>query len=212
MNGISKNNFVFINCPFDDHYRPLFHTAAFTIFACGYNPRCAWEIGDAAAQRVTGILGLIGECRLSVHDLCRAQPGEDIRFNMPFELGLFVAARHFGGPAHKAKKALVLHETAYEYQRFLSDMAGSDFHAYGGRPDFLCRHVRDFLAKDCATERALYGHKIIIEQMEAFQVKLVSSADADGLDIDNLQFVDYMHILKENDIFECAVKLGDRAS
>jgi len=100
----------------------------------------------------------------------------------------------------------------YEYQRFLSDMAGSDFHAYGGRPDFLCRHVRDFLAKDCAPERALYGHKIIIEQMEAFQVKLVSSADADGLDIDNLQFVDYMHILKENDIFECAVKLGDRAS
>ncbi|KAA5803779.1 hypothetical protein F1654_08245 [Alkalicaulis satelles] len=210
MNGISENKFVFINCPFDENYRQLFYLAAFTIFACGYTPRCAWELGDAAAQRVTGILGLIDQCRLSVHDLCRAKTGEDIRFNMPFELGLFVAARHFGGSEHEAKKAMVLHEKAYEYQRFLSDMAGSDFHAYDGRSDLYCKHIRDFLAKDCAADRALYGHKIIIEKMEAFEVRLASAADADGLDIENLQFVDYMHILTENDVFECAVKPGNR--
>ncbi|MBI1265218.1 MAG: hypothetical protein GC187_10850 [Alphaproteobacteria bacterium] len=205
MKEIYDNKHVFINCPFDDHYKPLFNLAVFTIFACGYEPRCAWELGDAASQRVTGILRLIGECRLSVHDLCRARPGDDIRFSMPFELGLFAAARHFGGEEHEAKKAMVLHETAYEYQRFLSDMSGSDFHPYSGSEELFCKHIRDFLAKDCAPARSLIGHKKIIEKMEAFEVGLVSAADENGLDTDDLQFVDYLHILRKNDVFGCAL-------
>jgi hypothetical protein len=32
---------VFLNCPFDDEYRPLLRAAAFTIHACGFTARIA---------------------------------------------------------------------------------------------------------------------------------------------------------------------------
>lgn len=38
---------VFINCPFDDAYRPLFHALLFTIQDAGYIARCALERIDA---------------------------------------------------------------------------------------------------------------------------------------------------------------------
>ena len=32
---------VFINCPFDEQYKPLFHAAVFAVIDCGFIPRCA---------------------------------------------------------------------------------------------------------------------------------------------------------------------------
>jgi len=39
---------VFVNCPFDTQYKPLFEAIVFTVFACGFQPRCALEIDDAS--------------------------------------------------------------------------------------------------------------------------------------------------------------------
>jgi hypothetical protein len=33
------NALVFVNCPFDDAYWPLFRARVFAIFACGYRSR-----------------------------------------------------------------------------------------------------------------------------------------------------------------------------
>lgn len=38
---------VFINCPFDDQYLPLFHAIIFTIHNMGFRPRCALEVSNA---------------------------------------------------------------------------------------------------------------------------------------------------------------------
>ena len=46
-----RSRAVFINCPFDGTYQPLFRAMCFTIMACGYLPRCALDESDSAAVR-----------------------------------------------------------------------------------------------------------------------------------------------------------------
>ena len=38
-----KTDRVFINCPFDQNYKPLFEAIIFTIYDCGFRPICALE-------------------------------------------------------------------------------------------------------------------------------------------------------------------------
>ena len=46
------DNSVFINCPFDDSYLPLFRALIFAVFECGLVPRCAQEVYDAGEVRI----------------------------------------------------------------------------------------------------------------------------------------------------------------
>jgi hypothetical protein len=84
---------VFINCPFDDQYQPIFEAIVFGISACGFLPRCAKELPDGGDIRIDNICQLIRDCDYSVHDISRTevadQPYQLPRFNMPLELGLF---------------------------------------------------------------------------------------------------------------------------
>jgi hypothetical protein len=43
---------VFINCPFDGDYQPIFNALIFATFECGLRPRCALEIHDAGEARI----------------------------------------------------------------------------------------------------------------------------------------------------------------
>jgi hypothetical protein len=90
---------VFINCPFDNDYRPLFRAMIFTILRCGFKPRCALEVIDGAATRISKIEKLIEQCPLGIHDISRTELDVKSglpRFNMPLELGLFLGAKRFG--------------------------------------------------------------------------------------------------------------------
>ena len=86
---------VFVNCPFDDGYKAQFRATVFTIMRCGCVPRCALEIVDSAQTRISKIQSIIAECRLGVHDISRTELNQNglPRFNMPFELGLFLGAK-----------------------------------------------------------------------------------------------------------------------
>ncbi len=64
---------VFINCPFDAQYRPLFEAIVFAVFACGFRPRCALEIDDASQVRIDKIFKIIAECKYGVHDISRTE-------------------------------------------------------------------------------------------------------------------------------------------
>ena len=46
--GKAYHQSVFINCPFDDDYKPLFQAMVFTVIRCGYLPRCAKEQDDSS--------------------------------------------------------------------------------------------------------------------------------------------------------------------
>ena len=50
---------VFINCPFDDAYRPIFLAIVFAAFRCGLRPRSALENANSGQVRIDKIIALI---------------------------------------------------------------------------------------------------------------------------------------------------------
>ena len=90
---------VFINCPFDGEYLPIFRAVVFTVSVCGFVPRCSLEHDDASQVRLEKIYRLIGSSAFGIHDISRTElDGENQlpRFNMPLELGFFLGAKQFG--------------------------------------------------------------------------------------------------------------------
>ncbi len=65
--------------------------------------------------------------------------------NMPYELGLFIGAKEFGGGRHRSKISLVLDEQPYRYQKFISDIAGQDIRAHRNSPTETIRGIRNWL-------------------------------------------------------------------
>jgi hypothetical protein len=47
---------VFINCPFDIQFQPLFRAIVFAVEDCGFLARCALEVEDSGEVRVNKIL------------------------------------------------------------------------------------------------------------------------------------------------------------
>jgi hypothetical protein len=58
-----KSNHIFINCPFDPSYRPIFDAIVFSVRYLGFVARCALEDDDAAEFRLSKIERVIEECR-----------------------------------------------------------------------------------------------------------------------------------------------------
>ena len=76
---------VFINCPFDEDYAPVFRALIFTVDACGFVPRSARELDDAGQTRVDKLYAIIEECRYGVHDLSRTELDPDAIPYVDFE-------------------------------------------------------------------------------------------------------------------------------
>jgi len=53
---VNYNISVFINCPFDQEYSPIFQSIIFTVIDCGYIARCASEISDSSEVRIDKII------------------------------------------------------------------------------------------------------------------------------------------------------------
>ena len=141
------NSSVFINCPFDIEYRPLFRALVFTIEVCGFSPRCALEVEDSGETRAEKLIRLIRGSRLGIHDISRTElsPEGLPRFNMPYEFGVFVGLKHSAASIQRQKAVLVLDREPYRYQRFLSDIAGQDIQSHNGRVELLITKVRNWL-------------------------------------------------------------------
>ena len=119
---------VFINCPFDSDYKPLFDAMVFAVFDCGFVPRCSLEVEDAADVRIDKISRIIQECKFGIHDLSRIELNEHgfPRFNMPFELGLFLGAKRYGSGKQREKTCLIFEKEGFDYKEFISDIGGQD--------------------------------------------------------------------------------------
>src|SRR5689334_12727615 len=100
---------VFINCPFDEQYKPLLEVILFTLLYAGLIPRLASEKSDSLEPRVEKIVRLIKECKYSIHDLSRvksAKANEFSRLNMPFELGIDYGCRRIAKNHLRTKRSL----------------------------------------------------------------------------------------------------------
>jgi len=139
---------VFINCPFDEDYRPVFEAVVFLVLDLGFNPRCALEVDDGSQVRIEKIATMIAECPFGVHDLSRVgiDPKTRLpRFNMPLELGLYLGCQRFGGESQRGKNCLILDRDPFRYRAFISDISGQDIHTYDGTPKGAIAALRDWL-------------------------------------------------------------------
>jgi len=107
---------VFINCPFDKRYKKLLDAVVYCILDCGFRPRCALEFSDSSEVRIEKIFRIISECKYGIHDLSRVQLDTTSnlpRFNMPLEVGIFLAAKRFDDRVQKQKVCLILDSKRY---------------------------------------------------------------------------------------------------
>jgi hypothetical protein len=147
---------VFINCPFDKKYFPLLRPLLFTVIYLRFKPRIALEAIDSGDLRLTKIVELIRNSRLSIHDLSRSEAvtaGELFRLNMPFELGIDFGCRLFGKPNQRKKRALVLEAKPHRYKAAISDLAGADIACHDDEPYQVIGVVRGWL-KNVSLEHA----------------------------------------------------------
>ena len=196
---ITVSDSVFINCPFDDDYNEFFNAIVFTVYRCGFYPRCAKEEDDALDTRIDKIMKIINECRYGINDISRIEPDADgfPRFNMPFELGLYFAARKFGNSEQKKKKALVLERDKYAYQRYISDLNGIDTKAHEGNRDRLITQIRNWL-NQASRRSTIPGQNIIITDFDEFyNIALPEMLHENGLDMENLTYNDLCLFIEE---------------
>ncbi|HKP75082.1 MAG TPA: hypothetical protein VJT67_06030 [Longimicrobiaceae bacterium] len=192
------DNSVFINCPFDSTYRPLFEAATFAAYDCGFFPRSALELEDSSQVRIQKIEQIIRESRLAIHDISRTQldPQTQLpRFNMPLELGIFLGAKAFGSGDQRRKAAVVLDQEPYRYQKFISDIAGHDIHAHGGNWREVIFRVRDFLAAQSAGRKILPGGAMVVNRYIQFRCDLTESCCELHLDPASLTFRDLTNFI-----------------
>ena len=140
---------VFINCPFDDGYSPLFDAIVFSAICCGFLPRCAIEAGVSSTPRISRIAAAMSASKYSIHDLSRCQ-GEGssnlARFNMPLELGMAMTEKFRDKDTSTQHDWLALVPEGHVYKRFVSDLAGYDPAGHNGTVESVVPVVMSWLA------------------------------------------------------------------
>lgn len=152
----------------------MFRAIVFSVVDCGYEPRCALEIVDTGQNRLQKIEAIIEQSRFGIHDLSNMELDRHSglpRFNMPFELGLFLGAKRYGGEPQKRKRCLVLDKEPYRYQQAISDISGQDISCHNGDPSDVIRCVRDWL-RTVSRKTDLPGAGHIIDRYRRYEEEL----------------------------------------
>jgi hypothetical protein len=188
---------VFINCPFDGEYLPVFRAIVFTVSVCGLVPRCTLEHEDASQVRIEKIYRLIAASALGIHDISRTELDEENqlpRFNMPLELGFFLGAKQFGAPRHRSKRCLILDRERYRFQKFISDVGGQDIKAHGNSPEMVIRTVRDWL-RNAIGQGTMPGGSHLWDRYQNFTAALPGMCQTAQLTPAHLTFPDFYQLV-----------------
>ena len=170
----NPSDHVFVNCPFDEGFKPIFDVIVFAITDLGFVARSAREEDDGGEFRLAKIQRIIEQCRYGVHDISSVKLDSKHklpRFNMPLELGLFLGCKRYGSNRQRDKVSLIFDQDPYRYQIFISDIAGQDIHAHGNDVKTAIRELRTWLATASKRTR-LAGGKDIFERYQRFQTGL----------------------------------------
>jgi hypothetical protein len=171
----------------------------FTVVDCGFVPRSALEEVDSGQVRVMRIRELIRSSKYAIHDLSRVEVTATSplpRFNMPFEFGLDMGCRWFGDGELKAKRCLVLESRPYRFQTVLSDMAGQDPKYHHSAPHEAITVVRNWL-RTVSGRSTIPGPRRIREHFAEFTCAIPEFAELLGLDLGDIQFVEYVTLVEE---------------
>jgi hypothetical protein len=190
---------VFINCPFDAEYKPIFYAAVFTVVRFGFRARCALETDDAAESRLYKIIKIISECKFAVHDISRTElsPGSQLpRFNMPLELGLWLGAHHLGRKDQAGKSCIVFDRDPYRYNQYISDINGQDIHAHGAGVEGLIKQLTAWLRLQPGGGHVA-GGQAILQEYRDFERILPALSASQNMTPDELTFGDFNVIVTQ---------------
>ncbi len=191
---------VFVNCPFDEDYKQLFQSLIFCIYYCGFFPRSALEDNTATENRLEKIYKMIMESKYGIHDLSRVEI--DVinnvpRFNMPFELGLFLGCNKYSDERkHKLKKCMIVDTSPHRFKISLSDIAGIDGYGHENNPTKVIKVVRDWL-QTTSKSKTIPSSIIINNAYNSFMVELPTICDTLQLDINDLCYNEFVTIVEE---------------
>jgi hypothetical protein len=191
---------VFINCPFDAAFRPLFDALVFAVHDCGYIARSALEVDDASQVRIEKIARIIASCKFGIHDISRTELDSLSglpRFNMPLELGMFLGAKRFGRAEQRDKSCLILDVERYRYQQYISDIAGQDIHAHGGKSDNAIKVVRNWLSNATTKTVRIPGGALIATRHRTFREQLPEACERLRLTEQDLTFNNFVVLVEE---------------
>ena len=191
---------IFINCPFDEEYKPLLRVLLFTVISCGLEPRIASERLDSGEVRIDKIKSLIRKSLFSIHDISRMESkkeGEYARFNLPFELGLDLVCKEYGSHRLLKKRCLILDKEPYRYQKVISDISGNDIRFHKSDPETLIRQVRNWIS-GISDYQLPGGAKIWLYYNEFYSLFEISVKDVgyDDRDIDEMPIYDFISFIK----------------
>lgn len=186
---------VFLNHPIDASFTPIRDALIFAVHDCGFVARSALEASDASENRLDKIYRLIRESRFGIHDLSHTEVSKEglHRFNMPFELGLFLGCKQYGGAGHSRKSSLVLERTRYQSKKFISDLSGADIEAHQNDPERAITHVRNWLQAS-SRRSSVPSAKSIRDRHRIFRTDLphiLQQADMDQSDVTFLDLADF---------------------
>ncbi len=190
---------VFINCPFTDDYKKLFHCIIFCVLACGFRPRSALEAGDAGDIRLDKIVRLIKESQYSIHDLSAVELDSINllpRFNMPFELGLVIGCKKLAGSKYTNRPILIMERSAYTSQKCLSDIAGQDLKSHDRSEARITNIVRTWLLQQ-SKRQDIPGHLRIHNAFVSFYGELPDLCNAAGIDDDEISYPDFVYLAQQ---------------
>lgn len=142
------NRSVFINCPYDAEFAPLFDAIVFATVCCGFVPRSALESGSVAEPRMARITRAMFSSKYSIHDLsrCKGEGSEQLaRFNMPLELGIAIARRYTETDEAQKHDWLLLVPQGHQYGKFVSDLAGFDPKTHDGTAQVMVPRIMSWL-------------------------------------------------------------------
>lgn len=114
------------------------------------------------------------------------------RFNMPFELGLFLGIAR----STSDKNCVVVDSHQYRYQLFISDIAGQDIKAHNNDPRAAVKVVRDWLRSSPRGE-AIPGPSHLWRRYRRFKTQLPVICAALRLKPAEMIFNDYTTVVSE---------------
>jgi hypothetical protein len=147
-------NTVFLNIPYDDQFKRLYIAYISGLIHLGLTPRATIEI-PGGENRLDKILDLNRNCRYSIHDLSRVEldrnpPFPTPRFNMPFELGLAVAAAKIDA---LPDNWFVFESKRHRVSKSLSDLGGTDANVHDGTVSGVMRELGNAFVRQSQNER-----------------------------------------------------------
>ena len=115
---------------------------------------------------------------------------------MPFELGVFLGAKRYGGREQKKKIGLILDRERFRYQAFLSDIAGQDIREHGDDLKQIISIIRNWL-RSSSGRAEIPGGSTIQARYQLFRENLPNLCRQLKAREDELTFNDYVWLVTE---------------